>query len=48
MDIEQNSMICRSFSLSEACLHQGDSERGDNILITSSSDHFIRLWSKVS
>ncbi|KAL6518902.1 hypothetical protein OROHE_017655 [Orobanche hederae] len=34
------------FSLSEVCLYQRESEKGHNILITSSSDHFIRLWSK--
>ncbi|KAL3629337.1 hypothetical protein CASFOL_026559 [Castilleja foliolosa] len=34
------------FPPSEASMHQSESERGDNILITSSSDHFIRLWSK--
>ena len=26
---------------------QNESERDDNILLTSSSDHTIRLWSKV-
>ncbi|KAL0377516.1 UNVERIFIED_CONTAM: hypothetical protein Sradi_3057100 [Sesamum radiatum] len=36
----------RLFSLSEAYLHQSESEKDDNILITSSNDHFIRLWSK--
>ncbi|KAL6552983.1 hypothetical protein OROGR_006825 [Orobanche gracilis] len=35
------------FSLNEVCPYQRESEKGDNILITSSSDHFIRLWSKV-
>ncbi|PIN16330.1 Nucleosome remodeling factor, subunit CAF1/NURF55/MSI1 [Handroanthus impetiginosus] len=36
----------RLFSLSEPYKCQSASERNDNILITSSSDHFIRLWSK--
>ncbi|KAK4417690.1 hypothetical protein Salat_2181700 [Sesamum alatum] len=36
----------RLFSPGEAYLHQSESEKDDNILITSSNDHFIRLWSK--
>ncbi|KAL0343910.1 UNVERIFIED_CONTAM: hypothetical protein Sangu_1278400 [Sesamum angustifolium] len=36
----------RLFSLSEAYLHQSESEKDDNVLITSSNDHFIRLCSK--
>ncbi|KAI3452336.1 hypothetical protein Pfo_009001 [Paulownia fortunei] len=36
----------RLFSLSDEYIYQSASERDDNILITSSSDHFIRLWSK--
>ncbi|KAL0350923.1 UNVERIFIED_CONTAM: hypothetical protein Sradi_4241500 [Sesamum radiatum] len=36
----------RLFSLGEAYLHQSESEKDDNVLITSSNDHFIRLWSK--
>ncbi|XP_051140190.1 uncharacterized protein LOC127257773 [Andrographis paniculata] len=35
----------RLFSLSES-LHQNESDKDANILVTSSSDHFIRLWSK--
>ncbi|KAL8044016.1 hypothetical protein ABFX02_08G020200 [Erythranthe guttata] len=36
----------RLFSLNDTYLYQSDSGRDDNILVTSSSDHFIRLWSK--
>ncbi|KAL8471532.1 hypothetical protein ACS0TY_028971 [Phlomoides rotata] len=36
----------RLFSSSEVYLNQSDSERDDSILITSSNDHFVRLWSK--
>ncbi|KAH6774501.1 transmembrane protein [Perilla frutescens var. frutescens] len=36
----------RLFSRTEANQCQNESERDDNVLITSSSDHFIHLWSK--
>ncbi|XP_073142596.1 uncharacterized protein [Henckelia pumila] len=36
----------RLFPVNETSLYQNESESGDNILITSSSDHYIRLWWK--
>ncbi|XP_073065116.1 uncharacterized protein [Primulina eburnea] len=36
----------RLFPVNQTSLYQNESESGDNILITSSSDHFIRLWWK--
>ncbi|KAG6406870.1 hypothetical protein SASPL_134482 [Salvia splendens] len=36
----------RLYSRTEANICQNESERDDNILLTSSSDHTIRLWSK--
>lgn len=38
---------CRLFSRIEANQCQIESNRDDNILVTSSSDRFIRMWSKV-
>lgn len=47
VNIERNGGICRLYSRIEGNQCQNETERDDNILVTSSSDHSIRQWSKV-
>ncbi|CAA2959716.1 probable E3 ubiquitin ligase complex SCF subunit sconB [Olea europaea subsp. europaea] len=44
--IEHNHVFCRLFPLGETSMDQSESGRNENVLITSSCDHSIRLWWK--